>query len=99
MLESIIEYLSPLTCQIDEYYICIKQGGKYPEENRKIIEDKFDFFEIESTDFDFLDETQKRYIKKLEERINTLLNNDTAIDKITMYSFSFIDMYANYYEV
>lgn len=99
MAESIGKHLSELVNQVNHFYDCIKQGNLYPAENRKIIESKFDFFLIDSTDFEKFNEEEINRIKTLLNKINAIINNESAINKIVSYIFSFVDLHADYNKI
>lgn len=99
MAESIIEHLSELTNQVDHFFGCIKQGYSYPDEYRKIIISKFDFFLIDSTDFEPLNENETKELNKLLNKINAIINNEAATAKIVSYIFAPVAEHGYHYKI
>lgn len=99
MAESIIEHLSELTNQVDHFFGCIKQGYSYPDEYRKIIISKFDFFLIDSTDFEPLNENETKELNKLLNKINAIIKNEAATAKIVSYIFAPVAEHGYHYKI
>ncbi len=99
MAEFPIDFFSELDDQIQSFTNCAESTSFYPEDNRDKINKRIDFLKVETLEIVNVNQESLAFLKKLLNKVEILLDNDSAVDAIARFKFSFVDLHANFYEI
>ena len=94
-----IDFFSELDDQIKSFIECATNARLFSEDNREIINKKIDFLKVETGELVDISQERLAFLKRLLNKVEVLLDNDSALIAIAEFKFSFVDLHANFYEI